>query len=111
MCYCYQHALIIAHVIRLRIFLSTTDFLFLDNNNLEGSMQPICEGDAEDIEFLYVDTTVADCDRNCCSAYCSDDSCNLPDGTVKKLDNNFISREAYVYSEAFRLSELDSPEN
>lgn len=99
-------------MIRHPMFLST-DILFLDHNSLTGSMQPICDGEAEDIEFLYVDETVKDCDDGCCSDICSqsDDSCNRPNGLVKKLDNNFISREAYVYSEAFRLSEVESPEN
>ena len=87
----------------------STDILFLDNNSLTGSMEPICDV-ASNVEFLSADTTVSGC-NNCCSEYCEggDDSCNRPT-TLEKFDYNAISREAFSFSENFRL-ENDSPEN
>lgn len=91
----------------------STETLFLDNNSLKGSMEPICEGAADGLEFLSADTTVEDCDRNCCDSYCTgaDDSCNQPDDTVLKFDYNFISRTTYSFSENFKLANVDVPDN
>lgn len=76
-------------------------------------MEPICDGDSEDLVFISADTSVADCGRGCCSAYCTtgDDTCNKPNGTVTKFDYNFISRDSYSFSENFQLASVDSPDN
>ena len=90
------------------LYISSTERLFLDHNSLTGTMRPICKGEAD----LTVDVAV-ECDDNCCSSHCpeQDDNCNLPDGTLIKLDYNLISREAYVFGEDFKLAEADSPED
>ena len=84
------------------------EYLTLDNNQLSGDMTPICDGDAEDLIFLTADTDVKNCDADCCSLHCANESCNRPDGTLKKFDYNVISRESYVLGEDLSLA--DPPE-
>ena len=83
----------------------------MDNNSLTGSMGPICDGESEELEFFSADKEVLECD--CCDKYCDDDedTCNQLGDTVKKFDTNFISRISVVFSENFKLADVDSPED
>jgi hypothetical protein len=58
--------------------------MFLDNNDFEGSLQPVCEADPERLSFL-----VADCGKEvtcpCCSTCCTDGTaCNIPSTTLER---------------------------
>jgi hypothetical protein len=89
--------------------------MYLDNNNLHGSMTAICEGNSVFLYNVTVDDSMKDCPlKECCSKVCAaaDTSCNhLNNEEIMKKDFNAISRDSYVLADDFTLADSVEPVN
>jgi hypothetical protein len=81
----------------------------LDNNELIGSMEPVCKGDADDLAFVSVDEGEVSCDTKCECTFCSSTSttCNNSDD-IKKIYYG-ISRDSFVLAEDIDFLDGRSP--
>ena len=85
-------------------FLSVT--LFLQNNELDGSLNPVCAAEPEHLTFL-----IADCDSevecDCCESCCvsTDLQCANNDGIMDTL-NEKPSRDNYLFSENIIIRDI-----
>jgi hypothetical protein len=81
----------------------------LDNNELIGSMEPVCKGDAEDLAFVSVDEGEVSCDTKCECTFCSSTgtTCNKSND-IKKIPHG-VSRDSFALAEDIDFIDGESP--
>jgi Leucine-rich repeat (LRR) protein len=83
----------------------TTATMFLDNNELTGSLEPVCQASPKDLAFFSADCSEVSC--NCCKPCCTDAQCNNSD----KLERiTTMNRNHFLLSENLIFHDVGSNE-